>query len=59
MFSSISRGAGSAKGTPSSTSRTACAMHATISAASASDSLRGRLRVADAHLDGAEAEVRA
>ncbi len=38
MFSSISRGAGSSKGTPSSTSRVACAMQATISEASASDS---------------------
>ena len=38
MFSSIIRGAGSVNGTPSSTSRAACAMHATISDASASDS---------------------
>ena len=38
MFSSIIRGAGSTNGTPSSTSRTACAMQATISEASASDS---------------------
>ena len=38
MFSSISRGAGSSNGTPSSTSRAAWAMQATISAASASDS---------------------
>src|SRR5439155_1015430 len=37
-FSSISRGAGSVNGTRSSTSRTACAMQAAISEASASDS---------------------
>src|SRR5207248_9088487 len=37
-FSSTRRGAGSANGTPSSTSRAACATHATISPASASDS---------------------
>ena len=35
-------------------SRAACATHATISAASASDSCGGRLRVADPHLDRAE-----
>ncbi len=49
---------GPSNGTPSSTSRTACAMHATISAGERLGLLRGRLRVADAHLDGAEAEVR-
>ena len=58
MFSSIRRGAGSAKGTPSSTSRTACAMHATISAGERVGLLRARLRVADTHLHGAEAEMR-
>ena len=38
MFSSIRRRGGSANGTPSSTSRAACATQATISALSASDS---------------------
>ncbi len=55
MFSSISRGGGSANGTPSSTSRTAWAMHATIRLGERLGLLRARLRVADAHLDRAEA----
>jgi hypothetical protein len=38
VFSSMKRAAGSAYGTPSSTSRAACAMQATTSPASASDS---------------------
>ena len=47
------------KGTPSSMSRSACATEATISPLSASASCRGGLRVADAHLDRPEGQVRA
>ena len=46
-------------GTPSSMSRSACATEATISAAERLGLGRGALRVADAHLDRPEREVRA